>query len=104
MELVEVEITGLVITSRYGTLNTGAILRTDADFARHLVEDAEAAKYSRAKPAPKVAAKPDAEAKPVRKAKVVPLAAPAPGADAEIELPPLDGAVIDNRAPGDSQQ
>ena len=104
MELVEVEITGLVITSRYGTLNTGAILRTDADFARHLVEDAGAAKYSRPKPAPKVVAKPDAEGKPARKAKAGLSAAPGPGANAEIELPPLDGAAIDNPAPGDSQQ
>lgn len=46
MELIEVEITGQAITSRYGTLNTGDILRTDAAFARHLVEDCIAAKYT----------------------------------------------------------
>lgn len=51
MESVEVEIIGQAITARYGTLNTGAILRTDAAFARHLVEDCGAAKYTQVKPA-----------------------------------------------------
>lgn len=51
MELVEVEIIGQAITARYGTLNTGDILRTDAEFARHLVEDCSAAKYTQAQPA-----------------------------------------------------
>jgi len=50
MELVEVEITGQAITARYGTLNTGTILRTDAAFAKHLVEDCAAAKYKTAVP------------------------------------------------------
>lgn len=45
MELVEVEILGSVVTQQYGTLKTGDILRTDAAFAKHLVEDAFAAKY-----------------------------------------------------------
>lgn len=44
-EQVEVEITGLVSTSRYGNLETGDILRTDPAFAKHLVEEAGAAKY-----------------------------------------------------------
>lgn len=48
MELVEVEIIGQAITARYGTLNTGDVLRTDAAFAKHLVEDCAAAKYSKA--------------------------------------------------------
>ncbi|MEC5213312.1 putative membrane protein [Polaromonas sp. CG_9.5] len=51
MEQVEVEITGMVITQRYGTLNTGDILRTDAAFAKHLVEEANGAKYTQAKKA-----------------------------------------------------
>lgn len=51
MEQVEVEITGMVITQRYGTLNTGDILRTDAAFAKHLVEDAHGAQYSQPKKA-----------------------------------------------------
>ena len=51
MPQVEIEITGQAITARYGTLNTGDILRTDADFARHLVEDCSAAKYTQPKPA-----------------------------------------------------
>lgn len=42
---VEVEITGLVVTSQYGTLSTGTVLRTNAAFAKHLVEDCSAAKY-----------------------------------------------------------
>jgi hypothetical protein len=44
-EQVQVEITGLVSTSRYGNLTPGTILRTDPDFAKHLVEEAGAAKY-----------------------------------------------------------
>jgi len=43
--MVEVEILGQVITHQYGTLNTGDVLRTDAAFAKHLVEDCGAAKY-----------------------------------------------------------
>ena len=59
MEQIEVEILGQVITTRYGTLNTGDILRTDADFAKHLVDDCNAAKYTTAKAVaePKAAAK-----------------------------------------------
>lgn len=49
MELVEVEILGQVITAQYGTLSTGDILRTDAAFAKHLVDDCSAAKYVGAK-------------------------------------------------------
>lgn len=44
-ELVEVEIIGQAITAQYGTLNTGDILRTSAEFAKHLVDDCGAAKY-----------------------------------------------------------
>lgn len=51
MEQVEVEITGMVITQRYGTLNTGDILRTDPAFAKHLVEEAHGAKYTEPKTA-----------------------------------------------------
>lgn len=51
MELVEVEITGQAITARYGTLSTGTILRTDSEFAKHLVEDCAAAKYTAARTA-----------------------------------------------------
>lgn len=46
MEQVEVEITGQAITAQYGTLSTGTILRTTAEFAKHLVEDCNAAKYT----------------------------------------------------------
>lgn len=44
-ELVQVKIKGTVITSRYGTLSSGDILRTDADFAKHLVEECGAGDY-----------------------------------------------------------
>ena len=43
--MVEVEILGQIITSQYGTLNTGDILRTNEAFAKHLVDDCSAAKY-----------------------------------------------------------
>lgn len=45
MQQVEVEILALTITAQYGTLQPGDILRTSADFARHLVEDCMAAKF-----------------------------------------------------------
>lgn len=45
MNQVEVEIIGMAITARYGTLQTGTILRTDEAYAKHLVEDCGAAKY-----------------------------------------------------------
>ena len=43
--MIEVEILGQVITHQYGVLSTGDVLRTDAAFAKHLVEDCGAAKY-----------------------------------------------------------
>ena len=49
MALVTVNIIGQAITARYGTLNTGDVLRTDAEFARHLVEDCSAAEYQKTK-------------------------------------------------------
>ena len=45
MEQVQVKIIGMAITQRYGTLSTGTLLRTDAAFAKHLVEDCHAAEY-----------------------------------------------------------
>lgn len=44
-ELVQVKIKGIVATVKYGTLESGDILRTDAAFAKHLVEDCGAAEY-----------------------------------------------------------
>lgn len=44
-ELVQIRITGLISTARYGNLSTGDLLRTDAAFAQHLVEDCAAAEY-----------------------------------------------------------
>ena len=48
MELVQVEILCTTITARYGTLNGGDLLRTDAEYAKHLVDDCGAAKYAKA--------------------------------------------------------
>lgn len=45
MEKVQVKIRGIVSTTLYGTLESGDILRTDAAFAKHLVEDCHAAEY-----------------------------------------------------------
>lgn len=45
MDLIQVEITTTAHTHRYGTLATGDILRTDAAFARHLVKEANCARY-----------------------------------------------------------
>ena len=44
-ELVSVKIKGTVATQRYGTLVSGDILRTDAAYAKHLVEDCSAGSY-----------------------------------------------------------
>lgn len=52
MELVQVKIRGTVVTARYGTLVAGDVLRTDAAFARHLVEDCNAGEYIGAQAAP----------------------------------------------------
>ena len=45
MQLVEVKITSTVVTAPYGTLMPGTILRTSQSYAKHLVEEASAAKY-----------------------------------------------------------
>lgn len=44
-ELVKVKIRGLVTTSQYGSLSEGDILNCPIEFARHLVEDCNAAEY-----------------------------------------------------------
>jgi hypothetical protein len=56
--MIDVEILGQVITHQYGTLNTGDVLRTSPEFAKHLVEDCGAAKYR--------AAPEDQDAEPVQ--------------------------------------
>ena len=50
--MIEVEILGHVTTAQYGTLFTGAILRTSKEFAAHLVNDCGAAKYCQTKAQP----------------------------------------------------
>lgn len=71
---VEIRITALVITAQYGTLSSGTILRTNAAFARHLIEDCRAAEYlDQARPTDEIAVAKADIAKPkkprVRKAK-----------------------------------
>lgn len=56
MDNVEVKIKGMVITSRYGTLQSGTLLRTDAAFARHLVHECNAAEYVGQAPAEEASA------------------------------------------------
>lgn len=48
MELVQVKILGTAMTAQYGTLSTGDVLRTNAEFAKHLVEDCHVAEYTKA--------------------------------------------------------
>lgn len=43
--IVEVKIRGIVSTQRYGTLEAGDVLRTDAEYAHFLVEDCQAGEY-----------------------------------------------------------
>jgi hypothetical protein len=62
MELVSVKIRGTVVSARYGTLTAGDILRTDADYARHLVDDCNAATYADAQRAQTHEPKGEAEA------------------------------------------
>ena len=45
MQLVQLRIKKTVATTRYGNLSSGDLLRTDAAFARFLVEDVAAAEY-----------------------------------------------------------
>jgi hypothetical protein len=68
MNLVRVKIKGIVVTPHYGTLSPGDELRASPAFARHLVEDCNAAEYIDAQPAateiaPAAAQKPKAKAK-----------------------------------------
>jgi len=43
--VVQVRITRQTVTSRYGVLENNDILRTDQEYARHLVEDCKAGDY-----------------------------------------------------------
>lgn len=77
MQLVEVKITSTVVTAPYGTLTSGTILRTSPAYAKHLVEEASAAKYLTAEPPEAVAATKPSPATPRSKK-----AAAAPAAEA----------------------
>lgn len=63
MDLVTVKIRGVVTTARYGTLVSGDLLRTDSEFARHLVDDCNAAEYVNAQPAAEMEAAPPVRVK-----------------------------------------
>jgi hypothetical protein len=45
MELVQVKIKGSIVTSQYGALSGGDILRTSPAFAKHLIEECKVAEY-----------------------------------------------------------
>ena len=74
MELVEVEITGQVITSQHGTLASGAVIRVSAEFAKHLVDDCNAAKYRLPKTEVAAPTKPARVPKPKKAADLPPTA------------------------------
>lgn len=97
MSQVEVEITGQAITARYGTLNTGDILRTDAEFARHLVEDCSAAKYTKPKVNPVVDQKPTS--KVVNRKKPTEPVAPAAAVETVMPAAPTEQANPDATDP-----
>jgi hypothetical protein len=67
-EQIQIRVTGMAMTARYGTLSAGTILRTDAAFAKHLVEECKAAEYIEA-PAEAVAAPAAVKSAAVRKPK-----------------------------------
>jgi hypothetical protein len=73
MEQVEIEITGLTVSTQYGTLTQGDVLRVSREYASHLVKDARAAKYVNAKDADdaKVAADVQPAAKPSEEPPVI---------------------------------
>lgn len=51
MNIVAVKISRTVVTQQYGTLGPGDVLRTSPEFARHLINDCEAATFIDAPPA-----------------------------------------------------
>ena len=58
IQMVEVEITSSsVVTAQYGTLKVGDIVRTSQEFAAHLVNDCNAAKFREAPPSDEPAEK-----------------------------------------------
>lgn len=69
MDLIQVRITGLISTTRYGNLQPGDLLRTDAAFARHLVEDCAAAEYITVTASATTPPAPDTKPKRAKKAK-----------------------------------
>jgi hypothetical protein len=99
MEQVQVKILCQVVTAAHGTLNTGAMLRTDAAFAKHLVEDCKAAEYVKAPAAapknPAETSKPKAATAPKKNGKSStpqdPASPPAGNGGAPAGAAPVDG-------------
>ncbi len=52
MQLVQLKILKTIVSSQYGALSYGDVLRCGEAYARHLVEDLAAAKYLTAHAAP----------------------------------------------------
>jgi len=70
MELTTVNIVAQAMTARYGTLNPGDSVRTDLEYAKHLVEDAGCAEYAssgQVAPATEASAEEEDGAAPVRR-------------------------------------
>ena len=65
MEIVKSASPAMVVTAPYGTFMPGTILRTSPAYARHLVEEASAAKYLEALPEDELA--PEQNDAPVQK-------------------------------------
>jgi hypothetical protein len=83
MQLVQVKIKGVVSTSRYGTLQDGDILRTDAAFAQHLVDECGAGEIIGPVDADQQPAPPAAVARAPRKKKAAAPAAAGAAAPAD---------------------
>lgn len=58
MQIVQVKILKTIVSSQYGALSYGDVLRCGAAYARHLVEDLAAAKYLAAHTVPSQPAAP----------------------------------------------
>jgi len=86
--MVEVEITVLAITQRYGSLPAGTVLHTDEAYAEHLVKEANCAKYRKPAVVVDAAAKATALAAAPATASRRRRAEPAQGAGAAPEKPP----------------
>ena len=101
--MVKVRILGMVITHQHGTLNTGDILQTTPEFAKHLVDDCSAAEY--VTPKKEEAAEVKQQSGGGRKApkgnasKAEATATPAPAVEVQTSAPPGAGGTEDAGKP-----